>query len=208
MIIQTITGLYFSTFFWEHQKERNVLLALPVRSVDCFLYVPDTPNVIPCHNCDFVISLTTLKIFYSRIDLEIYSQKHAARLGRRISVTICNKCKKCSCLYRLLPWRCMGGREKLIIRNFIQDVWCPTHCVTVYFVRRLLFALLYLLRMMDDDECGAVGEMFDKGNWITRRKPTPVALYPQQIPHVLTGDLTRAASVRSRRITVWAMTRP
>jgi hypothetical protein len=38
--------------------------------------------------------------------------------------------------------------------------------------------------MIDDDECGAVGEMrIGKGNRSTRRKPTPVTLCPPQIPH-------------------------
>jgi hypothetical protein len=43
-------------------------------------------------------------------------------------------------------------------------------------------------RMMDDDECGAVGGMFGKGNRNTRRNPAPLSLCPPQIPH----DSTRA----------------
>jgi hypothetical protein len=47
------------------------------------------------------------------------------------------------------------------------------------------FGPFYWPRLMDDDECGAVGGMIDRGNRSTRRKPTPVPLCPQ-IAHELT----------------------
>jgi hypothetical protein len=34
-----------------------------------------------------------------------------------------------------------------------------------------------------------------------KEKPAPVALCPQQIPHGLTRDQTRASAVRGRRLT-------
>jgi hypothetical protein len=47
--------------------------------------------------------------------------------------------------------------------------------------------LLYQSRMVDDDECGAVGGMrIGRGNRGTRRKPAPAPLCPPQIPHYLT----------------------
>jgi hypothetical protein len=49
--------------------------------------------------------------------------------------------------------------------------------------------------MVDDGECGAVGGMSDRGTRSTRRKPTPVSLWPPQIPHDLTWTRTRAAAV-------------
>jgi hypothetical protein len=48
-------------------------------------------------------------------------------------------------------------------------------------VRRPPIGQLYQPPMMDDDECGAVGGMIYKGNWM--KEPTPVPLCPQQIPH-------------------------
>jgi hypothetical protein len=54
----------------------------------------------------------------------------------------------------------------------------------VHSVRRPLIGLLYQLRMIDDDECGAVGGMrICRGNRSTWRKPAPVPLCPPQIPH-------------------------
>jgi hypothetical protein len=62
--------------------------------------------------------------------------------------------------------------------------------------------LLYQPRMIDDYDYGAVGGMrIDRGNRSTRRKPAPVPLCPPQIPHDLTWDRTRAAAVRSQRLT-------
>jgi hypothetical protein len=65
-----------------------------------------------------------------------------------------------------------------------------------------------LARIVDDDECGAVGVMLSKGNRSTRRKPAPVPLCPPQIPHGLTQARTRATSVGSRRLAAWAKSRP
>jgi hypothetical protein len=56
---------------------------------------------------------------------------------------------------------------------------------------------------------GAVGGMRNgRGNRSTRRKPAPVPLCPQQIPHDLTWARTRAAAVGSRRLTVRGVVRP
>jgi hypothetical protein len=56
--------------------------------------------------------------------------------------------------------------------------------------------------LIDDDECGAVGGMRigreTRSNW---RTPAPVPLCPPQIPHDLTWDRTRAATVGSRLVT-------
>jgi hypothetical protein len=66
---------------------------------------------------------------------------------------------------------------------------------------------LYQPRMIGDD--GAIGGMrIGRGNRSTRRKPAPVPLCPPQIPHGLTWDRTRAATVGSQRLTAWAMARP
>jgi hypothetical protein len=74
----------------------------------------------------------------------------------------------------------------------------------VHLVRRPLFDLLYQPRMIDDDECEAVGGMrICRGNWSTRRKPAPLTLCPPHIPY----DRTRTAAVGSRRLIAWAMVR-
>jgi hypothetical protein len=57
-------------------------------------------------------------------------------------------------------------------------------------------ALLYLLRTMDDDECGAVGGMVVRGNSSTRRKPAPGPLCPPQIPLNLTRGAVGEMVVR------------
>jgi hypothetical protein len=72
-----------------------------------------------------------------------------------------------------------------------------------HFVRGPKTGLLYQPRMIDDDECEAVG-----GMKISRRKSAPVPLFPPQISHDLTWVRTRAAAVRSRQLTAWAMARP
>jgi hypothetical protein len=70
--------------------------------------------------------------------------------------------------------------------------------------RRPLIGLLYQPRMIDDDECGAVGGMrIGRGNRSTRRKPAPVPLCPPQIPY----NQTRAAVVGSRQLTASARAR-
>jgi hypothetical protein len=57
---------------------------------------------------------------------------------------------------------------------------------TVHLVRRPLTGLLYQPRMIDDDNCGAVGGMRSgRGNRSTRRKLVQVPLRPPQIPHSL-----------------------
>jgi hypothetical protein len=57
--------------------------------------------------------------------------------------------------------------------------------------------------------CLAFGGMrIRRGHRSTRRKPTPVPLCSPQIPHDLTWARIRAATVGSRRLTVWAMARP
>jgi hypothetical protein len=58
----------------------------------------------------------------------------------------------------------------------------------------------------DDGEFG--GLKIGKGNRITRRKPAPAPLCPPKIPLDQTWDRTRAATVGSQRLTVWAMVRP
>jgi hypothetical protein len=68
--------------------------------------------------------------------------------------------------------------------------------------------LLYQPRMIDDDYGAVDGMRIGRGNRSTRRKPAPVPLCPPQIPHYLTWDQTRAAEVRSQRLTAWAMARP
>jgi hypothetical protein len=79
----------------------------------------------------------------------------------------------------------------------------------VHLVRRPLIGLLYQLRMIDDDDCGAVGGMrIGRGNRSTRRKSAPAPPCPPQIPHDLTWAQTRAATMGSPRLTTWAMVRP
>jgi hypothetical protein len=68
---------------------------------------------------------------------------------------------------------------------------------------------LYQPQMVDDDDCGAVGEMkIVRRNRSTRRKPAPEPLCPPQIPHDLTRVRIQAAAVGSQRLTAWAMARP
>jgi hypothetical protein len=77
----------------------------------------------------------------------------------------------------------------------------------VHLVRRTLIGLLYQPRMID--ECRAIGGMrIGRGNRSTRRKPASVPLFPPRIPHDLTWARTRTAAVGSRRLTVWALSRP
>jgi hypothetical protein len=61
--------------------------------------------------------------------------------------------------------------------------------------------LLYQLRMMDDDDCGAVGGMLDRGNRSTRRTHVPLPLCSPQIPYDLNNTRTRGAAVESQRLT-------
>jgi hypothetical protein len=77
-----------------------------------------------------------------------------------------------------------------------------------HLVSRPLIGLLYLPRMIDDDEYGAVGGMRNgKGNQSTQRKPPTVPLCSPQIPHDLTLAQTRAAEAGSFRLTASTMAR-
>jgi hypothetical protein len=68
--------------------------------------------------------------------------------------------------------------------------------------------LLYQPQMIDDGDCGAIGGMkIGRGNRSTERKPAPVPLCPQQIPHDLTRAQTQDAAVGSQRLTASAMAR-
>jgi hypothetical protein len=57
-----------------------------------------------------------------------------------------------------------------------------------------------------DGELG--GMKIGRGNRSTRRKPAPAPLCLPQIPLQQTRDRSRAAAVRSQRLTAWAMARP
>jgi hypothetical protein len=75
----------------------------------------------------------------------------------------------------------------------------------VHLVRRPLTGLLYQLRMIDEDECGAVSGMrISRGNRSTRRKPAPVLL---STTNPTWHDLVTnpAAAVGKRRLTpeIW-----
>jgi hypothetical protein len=60
----------------------------------------------------------------------------------------------------------------------------------VHLVRRQLIGLLYQPRIIDEDECEAVGgTRIGSGNRSTRGKLAPVPLCPPQIPHDLTSGL-------------------
>jgi hypothetical protein len=49
-----------------------------------------------------------------------------------------------------------------------------------------------------DDECGAVdGMRIGRGKRSTWRKPEPVTICPQQLPHDLTWDRTRLSAVET-----------
>jgi hypothetical protein len=63
-------------------------------------------------------------------------------------------------------------------------------------------ALFYQPRMIDNGDCGAIGEMkIGRGNRSTRIKPAPAPLSPPQIAHDLTRPRTRAIAVRSQQLT-------
>jgi hypothetical protein len=59
-----------------------------------------------------------------------------------------------------------------------------------------------------DCEDGEFGGINGRGNRSTRRKPAPTPLCSPQIPLDQTRDWTRAAAVRSQRLTASAMARP
>jgi hypothetical protein len=54
---------------------------------------------------------------------------------------------------------------------------------------------------MNDDGCGAVGGMLDRGIRSTRTTPAPVPLCSPQIPHDLIWARTWTAAMGSRRLT-------
>jgi hypothetical protein len=69
--------------------------------------------------------------------------------------------------------------------------------------------LLYQPQMIDDGDYGEIcGMKIGRENRSTRRKPAPAPHCPPQIPHDQTRVRTRAAAVRSQRLTAWAMARP
>jgi hypothetical protein len=71
------------------------------------------------------------------------------------------------------------------------------------------FGLLYQPQITDDDACGAIGGMrIGRGNRSIQRKSAPVPLCPPEILHGQIRVRTRAAAVRSRRLTAWTMARP
>jgi hypothetical protein len=80
--------------------------------------------------------------------------------------------------------------------------------ITLTLTLRPLFGQLYQLRMIDDDECGAVGEVSGRGNRNTRRKPAPLPFCPPQIPQDLTWARTRVAALGIRRLTGYATAQP
>jgi hypothetical protein len=61
---------------------------------------------------------------------------------------------------------------------------------------------------MDDNECGAVGEMTDTGNQSTLRKPATVLINPPQIPHDCAWARARSAAVGIQRLIASAMVWP
>jgi hypothetical protein len=59
--------------------------------------------------------------------------------------------------------------------------------------------LLYKPQMIDEGDCGAIGEIkIGRGNRSTQRKPAPAPLCPPQMPHSQTRTQTRAAAVGSQ----------
>jgi hypothetical protein len=63
-------------------------------------------------------------------------------------------------------------------------------------------------RMMDDDECGAVGRMIGMGSRNTRWNSSTVLLCPLQITYDLTWVRTWEAAVSSRQLTTLDTARP
>jgi hypothetical protein len=55
--------------------------------------------------------------------------------------------------------------------------------------------------MTNDDVCGAIGGVLDKGNRNTRRNLAPVPLCPQHIPNDMTRVRTQAAEVGRQQLT-------
>jgi hypothetical protein len=55
--------------------------------------------------------------------------------------------------------------------------------------------LFYQPRMVDDDECGAVGGMLGSGKSSTRKKTVPLSHCPPQIPHNQTRARRKLATI-------------
>jgi hypothetical protein len=103
----------------------------------------------------------------------------------------------------------LAKQSRVFLHSLFLVSWDGARLTWVHLVLRSLTGLLYQLRMVDDDECGAVGGIWiGRGNRSTRIKPAPVPLCPPQIPHKLTWARTRVATIGSRRLTAWAMIRP
>jgi hypothetical protein len=110
----------------------------------------------------------------------------------------------CGRLERRPGYGCLCHRPTDYFSVFFLMGWDWVHLVL-----RPLFGLLHQPRMIDQDDCGAIGGMrTDRGNWSTLRKPAPVPLCSPQIPHDMAWARTPAAAVGSRRLTAWAMARP
>jgi hypothetical protein len=103
------------------------------------------------------------------------------------------------------------GKAAFVWDNF--SVRADTHIHNVLLVGLRLSPLgtaattdqLYQPQRAGDSDCGM---KIGRGNRSTRRKPATMPLSPPQMPHDLTRARTRAAAVRSRRLTAWAMARP
>jgi hypothetical protein len=79
----------------------------------------------------------------------------------------------------------------------------------VHLVCRPLIGLLYQPRMIDDDDCEAIGGIkIDKGNRSTRRKPAPVPLCPPQIKSHMTWPGIEPGPPRWEAGDYCAMARP
>jgi hypothetical protein len=112
-------------------------------------------------------------------------------------------------------------KVKLDIRLMNISYWVSDIRLTFLFIRFFFIlcggtfgtavttGLLYHPRMRGEGDCGEISGMkIGRRNRSTRRKPAPAPLCPPQIPHDKTRVWTRAAAVRSQRLTVWAMARP
>jgi hypothetical protein len=70
----------------------------------------------------------------------------------------------------------------------------------VFTITEATTGLLHKPRMMDEDECGAVGGMLGKGKRSTRREPAPVQSCLPHIPLDLTRVRNLDAAVGSQRL--------
>jgi hypothetical protein len=85
-----------------------------------------------------------------------------------------------------------------VLKFFLGVGWDQIHLAC-----QPLFSLLYQPWLIDDGECGAVGEISGRGNWSIQRKPVPMLLSPPQIPHDLTWVRTWATTVGNQWLTAW-----